>query len=110
MFCGWKQGCACTETTLMRRLHLSRPDSILLFEWTRRVILSDEDLFKRRKRKDPLGSEPVSRLQAKESLDKVRKSFSKISVGKVSSGTFSPTLGISIGMGYVPPNISKAGT
>jgi len=32
------------------------------------------------------------------------------SVGKVSSGTFSPTLGISIGMGYVPPNISKAGT
>src|SRR5207302_996346 len=31
-------------------------------------------------------------------------------VGKVSSGTFSPTLGISIGMGYVPPNISKAGT
>jgi glycine cleavage system T protein (aminomethyltransferase) len=32
------------------------------------------------------------------------------SVGKVSSGTFSPTLGISMGMGYVPPNISKAGT
>jgi len=32
------------------------------------------------------------------------------SVGKVSSGTFSPTLGISIGMGYVPPNISKVGT
>jgi len=32
------------------------------------------------------------------------------SIGKVSSGTFSPTLGISIGMGYVPPNISKAGT
>jgi aminomethyltransferase len=31
-------------------------------------------------------------------------------VGKVSSGTFSPTLGISIGMGYVPPNISKMGT
>jgi aminomethyltransferase len=31
-------------------------------------------------------------------------------VGKVSSGTFSPTLGISIGMGYVPPNISKVGT
>jgi aminomethyltransferase len=30
--------------------------------------------------------------------------------GKVSSGTFSPTLGISIGMGYVPPNISKLGT
>jgi aminomethyltransferase len=32
------------------------------------------------------------------------------SVGKVTSGTFSPTLGISIGMGYVPPNISKVGT
>src|SRR2546422_9865349 len=32
------------------------------------------------------------------------------SIGKVSSGTFSPTLGISIGMGYVPPNISKVGT
>ena len=32
------------------------------------------------------------------------------SVGKVSSGTFSPTLGISIGMGYVPPSISKVGT
>lgn len=31
-------------------------------------------------------------------------------VGKVTSGTFSPTLGISIGMGYVPPNISKMGT
>jgi len=31
-------------------------------------------------------------------------------VGKVTSGTFSPTLGISIGMGYVPPNISKVGT
>src|SRR6266705_1605674 len=32
------------------------------------------------------------------------------SIGKVSSGTFSPTLGISIGMGYDPPNISKVGT
>ena len=32
------------------------------------------------------------------------------SVGKVTSGTFSPTLSISIGMGYVPPNISKVGT
>src|SRR5690348_1235834 len=31
-------------------------------------------------------------------------------VGKVSSGTFSPTLGVGIGMGYVPPNISKVGT
>ena len=31
-------------------------------------------------------------------------------VGKVTSGTFSPTLSISIGMGYVPPNISKVGT
>ncbi len=31
-------------------------------------------------------------------------------VGKVSSGTFSPTLGISIGMGYVPPTISRGGT
>jgi len=31
-------------------------------------------------------------------------------VGRVTSGTFSPTLGISIGMGYVPPNISKVGT
>ena len=32
------------------------------------------------------------------------------SIGKVTSGTFSPTLGVSIGMGYVPPNISKVGT
>jgi aminomethyltransferase len=32
------------------------------------------------------------------------------SIGKVTSGTFSPTLGVSVGMGYVPPNISKAGT
>src|SRR5260370_18693200 len=32
------------------------------------------------------------------------------SIGKVTSGTFSPTLGVSIGMGYVPPNISKGGT
>lgn len=31
-------------------------------------------------------------------------------VGKVTSGTFSPTLSVSIGMGYVPPNISKVGT
>src|SRR4029077_688296 len=31
-------------------------------------------------------------------------------VGRVTSGTFSPTLGVSIGMGYVPPNISKVGT
>jgi aminomethyltransferase len=31
-------------------------------------------------------------------------------VGKVTSGTFSPTLAVSIGMGYVPPNISKVGT
>ena len=31
-------------------------------------------------------------------------------VGRVSSGTFSPTLGISMGMGYVPPNISKTGS
>lgn len=32
------------------------------------------------------------------------------SVGKVTSGTFSPTLSMSIGMGYVPQNISKVGT
>jgi aminomethyltransferase len=32
------------------------------------------------------------------------------SIGKVTSGTFSPTLGVSVGMGYVPPNISKGGT
>ena len=31
-------------------------------------------------------------------------------IGKVTSGTFSPTLGVSIGMGYVPPNVSKVGT
>lgn len=31
-------------------------------------------------------------------------------VGRVSSGTFSPTLGISMGMGYIPPNISKTGS
>ena len=30
-------------------------------------------------------------------------------VGKVSSGTLSPTLGVGIGMGYVPPSISKPG-
>jgi aminomethyltransferase len=32
------------------------------------------------------------------------------SIGRVTSGTFSPTLGVSIGMGYVPPNVSKVGT
>src|SRR5260370_7239974 len=32
------------------------------------------------------------------------------SIGQVTSGTFSPTLGVSVGMGYVPPNISKVGT
>jgi len=31
-------------------------------------------------------------------------------VGRVTSGTFSPTLGISIGMGYAPPKISKVGS
>src|SRR6266699_5122025 len=31
-------------------------------------------------------------------------------VGRGSSGTVAPTIGISIGMGYVPPNISKVGT
>ena len=30
-------------------------------------------------------------------------------VGKVTSGTLSPTLGVGIGMGYVPPNVSKSG-
>lgn len=30
-------------------------------------------------------------------------------VGKVSSGTFSPTLGIGIGMGYVPPSLTGVG-
>ncbi len=29
-------------------------------------------------------------------------------VGKVTSGTFSPTLGLGVGMGYVPPGLSKA--
>lgn len=32
-----------------------------------------------------------------------------VNVGKVSSGTLSPTLGIGIGMGYVPPVVSKPG-
>ena len=31
-------------------------------------------------------------------------------VGEVSSGTQSPSLGIGIGMGYVPPEYAKAGT
>jgi len=30
-------------------------------------------------------------------------------VGKVSSGTFSPTLSVGIGMGYVPPSLAAAG-
>jgi glycine cleavage system aminomethyltransferase T len=30
-------------------------------------------------------------------------------VGKVSSGTFSPTLSVGIGMGYVPPSIAAVG-
>jgi aminomethyltransferase len=32
------------------------------------------------------------------------------SVGVVTSGTFSPTLGVSIGMGFVPPSLSAEGT
>jgi aminomethyltransferase len=32
------------------------------------------------------------------------------SVGAVTSGTFSPTLGVSIGMGFVPPALSAEGT
>ncbi len=31
-------------------------------------------------------------------------------VGEVVSGTQSPTLGMGIGMGYVPPDVGKAGT
>ena len=31
-------------------------------------------------------------------------------VGEVTSGTQSPSLGIGIGMGYVPPEFAKAGT
>ena len=30
-------------------------------------------------------------------------------VGKVSSGTFSPTLSVGIGMGYVPPSLAAVG-
>jgi aminomethyltransferase len=31
-------------------------------------------------------------------------------VGEVTSGTQSPSLGIGIGMGYVPPELAKSGT
>jgi aminomethyltransferase len=31
-------------------------------------------------------------------------------IGRVASGTQSPTLGIGIGLGYVPPEFAKAGT
>jgi aminomethyltransferase len=31
-------------------------------------------------------------------------------IGKVASGTQSPSLGIGIGMGYVPPEFAKPGT
>ena len=31
-------------------------------------------------------------------------------IGEVASGTQSPSLGIGIGMGYVPPQFAKAGT
>jgi aminomethyltransferase len=33
-----------------------------------------------------------------------------VAVGEVVSGTQSPSLGIGIGMGYVPPEFAKAGT
>jgi aminomethyltransferase len=32
------------------------------------------------------------------------------SVGCLTSGSFSPTLGVSIGMGYLPPALAAAGT
>ena len=77
------------------------------------------------KKSDFVGREPIE-VQKEQGPSRVRVGF-KITgkgiprqgqeialedqgVGKVSSGTFSPTLGISIGMGYVPPNISKVGT
>jgi aminomethyltransferase len=77
------------------------------------------------KKGDFVGRAPIQ-VQKEEGPDRVRVGF-KIrdkgiprqgqeivledqGVGRVSSGTFSPTLGISIGMGYVPPNISKVGT
>ena len=77
------------------------------------------------KKGDFVGKAPIQ-VQKEEGPDRVRVGF-KIRdkgiprqgqeivledqpIGKVSSGTFSPTLGVSIGMGYVPPNISKVGT
>lgn len=77
------------------------------------------------KKGDFVGRAPIQ-VQKEEGPDRVRVGF-KIrdkgiprqgqeivlddqGVGRVSSGTFSPTLSISIGMGYVPPNISKVGT
>jgi aminomethyltransferase len=35
--------------------------------------------------------------------------FDDVGIGKVTSGTLSPTLGIGIGMGYAPPDSSKQG-
>src|SRR5260370_34060857 len=62
----------------MRRHHLLKPDSILLFDWTRRLILWDEDLFRFRRSRDLVGSGWASRSETRESLDRVKKSFWKI--------------------------------
>src|SRR5260370_28804949 len=82
MSCGWRRECAFTETTLTRRHYLAKPDSILLFDWTRRVILLDEDLFRFRRSRDLVGSGQASRSETRASLDRVKKSFWKIRVSE----------------------------
>src|SRR6266446_3735371 len=89
MSCSWRRECAFTETTSTRRHHLSKPDSILLFDWTRRVILWAEDLFKFRRCRDLVGFGWASRSETRESLDRVKKSFWRIRASaKLRAGRF----------------------
>src|SRR5467141_772126 len=89
MSCGWTQECTFTETTSTRRHHLSKPDSSLLFDWTRRVILSDEDLFRFRRSRDLVGFGWASRSEIREFLDRAKKSFWKIRASeKLRAGRF----------------------
>src|SRR6267143_2537655 len=95
MSCGWRQECVFTETTSTRRHHLLKPDSILLFDRTRRVILWDEDLFRFRRSRDLVGSGWASRLEERESLDRVKKSFWKIRASeKLRAGRFLRSSGL----------------
>jgi aminomethyltransferase len=84
-------------------------------EWV--LSLDDDAVFLGREALERVASEGVKReLVCLRALDRgvMRQGCPILQdggrVGVVTSGTFSPTLGISIGMGFVPPELSAEGT